>query len=683
MATKLTSRDVEKKYDAWCDINTRNWDRGKSCEAFQAGEQWDAQVVERRARESKESLILNISGTKVATVKANFKEIQLTLDLTPNTNNTDPEAEDQQEVYKAIMEHIAINNESRDAFDHCADKMLEYGSAVAKVGYAYENQKSLNKGITISSIDNVSECFFDPMAKLPSRVDGAYCGIVKSNLDKNNLPVAYQAKAQKNNTLIDYWYRSFKKQKFALLVSGEYKRIDLIDESVDEVAENELGQPIIKVRNVASIQYCRFLNEDKVESQQWPTDDLLPLVYWYGATKTIDKRLFTTPYIYPLMDPQRLLNYAISTQASALKSASSGKSIILSKEHVLNTDAQESAKKYSSSSGAFVFDQASTPPQPLPQFQMPQGLDAISGNVAQLIDSISGVQLSQMGSKDNAISGVAIDARVRQSEVINNNLMDAHVNCINTVAQIVQQMIPKVYTEQRAMVVKNIGGQAQILSINVPQPVTGTLQNNVKLMANKYLYSISAGPSSALQKQNAIADLQALGQANPQLAPFVGIATLESMNLPDKDGLIQVMKSQLGPLQLQLFEGQISLDEFMQQQAMQQQQQAQQQAQQQPQTIPVPFKMNMQEREMQVKEQNNQISMQKLNIEAQKAGIQQQEANLKETMAPQELDLKRNEVGAENLKTMSEERQNQRDNISKVTVAHIQNNVDPEEEDIL
>ena len=247
-------------------------------------------------------------------------------------------------------------------------------------------------------------------------------------------------------------------------------------------------------------------------------------------------------------------------------------------------------------------------------------------------------------------------------------------------------MIPKVYTEQRALVVKNVGGQAQVLSINQPQPTTGTKLNDISLMANKYMYTISAGPSTALQKQNAIADLTALGQGTPQLAPFIAIATLEAMNLSDKDGLIQIIKSQLDPLQLQLYEGDMSLQEFSQAQQQQQQQQAQQeqqQQQQQPQEIPIDFQMQMQQEQQAVKQQEADTGSKNAETEALKAGIQQQETNLKVQMAPHNLAIKESEAVNERQRTQSEERQNQRDNIAKVSISHMEHANDAQEEDII
>tara|TARA_R110001632_G_scaffold216892_1_gene345315 strand:+ start:1571 stop:3568 length:1998 start_codon:yes stop_codon:yes gene_type:complete len=582
-----STEHIHNRALGWEKLNRQSWTRANDTISFvEEGQQWDPMVVKSRESDRKETLTFNLLHKHLRAIQAKGKNIELTLNLNA-TNDAWREKVEETNSFRMLLRHIMLNSEHLRAFEKSLETVYAYGQSVLFINVVRENEETLNTIPVIQSLDDPSKAFFDPKAPSPTKHDGRYCGI-KIEMDKKMLVELYPSLKRANdlvdkNTIIDYWYKETRAAKFCKLVGGEYKREDLLEDDDVKASNGDEKQGSYTV-----IRYIRILNDRKKPlevAQDWPGEGL-PMVYNYGLTSWTAEGSQSFPFAWHMMDAQMLHNYIGSQLATMVKNVTSDKWLFTS-SHVRTPRAQEYAKNINQLDGGMVFDDDPSGAQVRRETAAPvaPGLAQLYEVSKQEIEDVAGAFMGSQGAEVKATSGVALDKMFNRMDILQNNVIQAHIHTIDVVGSIIRKMIPRIYTENRTIVVGTPNGESAALVINQVLS-TAMVKNNIKDIDSNFHYSISAGISSDLQKQNTLSYLNQLYAAAPQSIPLTIDLYAKMLDTPYSEELGRRFAGMVDPTLQKFSQGQISQQQFQmyqQQQKQQQQQQQQQMASQNPQ----------------------------------------------------------------------------------------------------
>ncbi len=244
---------VKKQYQAWTSQYEQNNMRGGEVIRFaQAGEQWKSDVYSMRADQNKETLTFNACAKHVRKMKSETKQIEFTLNLAPV--NTEFQDVEETKAFRLVMSDILLSQDAIRKYAAVLDKCMDYGYSFAELNYKYEDTKTLCTTPEIIVHPNPGVAFWDKTALSPFKTDGRFCGIRKI-VTKNEISVKDPKILkrldikERDNEIIDYWWREHDDVNYIKMTTGIYKREDLITDAERQSGLIELGtdfMPIMK-----------------------------------------------------------------------------------------------------------------------------------------------------------------------------------------------------------------------------------------------------------------------------------------------------------------------------------------------------------------------------------------------------------------------------------------------------
>jgi hypothetical protein len=199
------------------------------------------------------------------------------------------------------------------------------------------------------------------------------------------------------------------------------------------------------------------------------------------------------------------------------------------------------------------------PPQRQPFAGPPAGALQEALNASDDMKSVMGLHDASMGAQSNEISGVAISKRVREGDTSTFHFIDNMSRAIRQAGNIIVDLIPHVYSQERIVRILGQNEQPQNVRINgQPQSPDEMLddhyndqmeaiQNVYDLRVGKYDVTVKAGPSYTTQREEARESMIAMLQAFPQAAAVTGDLVVESMDWPNADAFAKRLKAILPP----------------------------------------------------------------------------------------------------------------------------------------
>jgi len=578
---------VKKQAQAWRDAYYENDERGKEMIDFGAvGMQWDKSVSTNRTAVNKESLTFNLCHKHRNKILSQYD--QLTFSLGVFSNNRRSYDSSELAAFKMLSKHFFMEDRVEETADKALEKMLDFGYSFVEVNCERENNETLSLIPVTILHQNPAMAFWDFNAKSPYKIDGMYGGICYTKVSDRDVIAAYpEAKnnscVKRKNDIVRYWYRVKEKANFIKLKGGEYRRVDLIEEGVDEVWYGADGETDIRKGDKDCIYFMVLCNWEVLKKPEiFPTEDI-PLPYHPALTVWSSDGWVTLPFVYPLVGAQKLHNYTMSQLATAAKNSSATK-VYLTPDHIQTNLQKETAEKINQIEGAIVLgkDPDGTKPIIVPPTEIPATMLNLASQTKQEIDEISGAFIDSELSNQTVLSGKALGLITQNMSIssIHAGLIAAHVGFLGAICKLYQQMIPRIITEQRCISVRKDDGTSEDIYVNQLLD-SGKIKNNIKDIKNSFLYRIDCAPSREMQQENTVKALTMFYQA-PQTMDFQNTKDIFARNLPIDDAaeFEKRIASSIDPKLIQYSSGEISKDEFMQYKTQANQQQLQMQMQQ-------------------------------------------------------------------------------------------------------
>lgn len=322
-----------------------------------------------------------------------------------------------------------------------------------------------------------------------------------------------------------------------------------------------------------ALELADFREEDREQVEVWrrkitATDileeTLLPfesvgIIPVYGNIYYVDGRREIKGLISGAKDPQRLLNYAVSSMAERI-SLEAKAPWVAPFEAIAGHEAEwESANVKPKAYLPYNHvDDAGTPIPPPSRQPIDTNFSGWVQLVQQAINSIQaslGMYQAAVGAASNETSGRAIRERSQQSDVATYHYVANLSASIRHGGRLVLDMIPALYDVPRTIRLLAENGDADTAEIdpNASEPmqtrerVGGRAARVLNPTIGKYDVVVSVGPSFSSRREEAATRIGEMLAQNPNLAALVGDIYFAYQDWPGADEVAERLKKALPP----------------------------------------------------------------------------------------------------------------------------------------
>jgi hypothetical protein len=291
---------------------------------------------------------------------------------------------------------------------------------------------------------------------------------------------------------------------------------------------------------------------------EWPGMHI-PIIPFVGEEIKIGRQVVRRGIVRVLKDVQRLFNYAISADAEAvaLQPKAPFKGTRVNFEKYL--DQWETANTRNWPFLEYDPDplNGGRPPEREPPPVASQGIKELLNVATQEMSAVTGIYPSSLGAPAQETSGKAIVARQREGDTGTFVYIESFGRSIERIGQIIVDLIPHIYDNERSLRVVGDDGKMSKIQINTPivdpngDGIATVLMND--LTTGSYQVSVEMGPSYSTKREEAREGIQTLMQAlGPQSAPLLADLFVQGQDFPLADRIAKRMRLLLPPQVAQL-----------------------------------------------------------------------------------------------------------------------------------
>lgn len=537
-------RQALEDYKAAYEFQRGNIDEANEDLRFRRGrkeDQWDAEALS--ARVGRPCLTINGIPQFIRQVTGDMRQMRPAIKVNPVDSRGDPKTA---EVLAGLVRYIENRSFAKHIYTTAADSQVAAGIGHWQVTTEYAGTSTFNQEIRIVGIEDGVSVLWDPDSVLPTREDAMFCHVpfdISRRKFKKQWPnanaegFAFEMDAASQGWYTGdsirvsvYWVKKPIKRSLVLALDGA---IDDVTDQTENFSKEELAGAAAfyeaqgyRFEQRDSFKVCRYLltaNDVLEGPTDWPGMHI-PIVPVLGEEVRIGREVYRHGVVRYARDPQRMVNYYASADAEVVALQPKAPWLATLKQVQNHMDQWETANTQNHS--VLVYDVDPQAPQATPsRVAPPVASQAIQLGKQQALEDMKrviGIYDAGLGQRSNETSGVAIQARDRQSDTGTFVYIDNFNMAIQRTGQILLDLIPHIYDTERRIRIIGIDGAETLVDINRPMIEGGqeTVQHDVTVGA--YDVSLDTGPSYATRRQEAQDGMKSFLQAFPEAAPVIG-----------------------------------------------------------------------------------------------------------------------------------------------------------------
>jgi len=538
-------------------------------------------------------------------------------------------------TYDGLIRNIENISNAKQVYSQAARGMVTGGFDAWRVSQKFADDNSFDQDIVIEKIGNpVDRVWFDPAAELQDKSDSRYCFVLHPmavDEYENRWPEgsgesvpddregdAYYDKAEAI-VVGEFLYMESEDRELVMMSNGQTHEVNEdFEKIVDDLAMIGVTEVRRRTRKVHKVCSRFFDNKDWLEDDRDTVFNRIPVIPVYGNFKIFEGKTLYWGVVEKLLDPQRVLNYAMSRSIEEGALAPRAKYWMTPTQAAGHED-QLGTLNTNSDPVQFFNPDPEFPAIPQQQggAQVNQGLSMIAQSMQGMINATAGMFAANMGDNPNAQSGVAIRQLQNKGDNGTFKYSRAMEIAIAATGRLIKDAIPKVYDTARTIRVLREDDTYDMADLNqqVIDNATGEIVTVNDLSVGSYDVICKAGPSFKNRQEETLEAITSLAQVDPSLMQIAGDLLLQNVNTPAASQIAERKRAQM--LQQGLIpQSQMSEEELM---AAQQQAQMGQQA-------PDPAMVLAQAEQLKAEAEmmRSQIEMQKLQNEQMKLQLEAQ-----------------------------------------------------------
>ncbi|KKL83774.1 hypothetical protein LCGC14_1971400, partial [marine sediment metagenome] len=452
--------------------------------------QWPAHIVKKRLQEQRPILTVNKLPTFTDQIIGDSRANKTSIKIRPTGKEGSKEVG---KILDGLIRNIQKESDSDAIYQWGLQCAADSGKGAWRVITEHIDDNAFEQEIKLERISNPYTVYEDPKGQDPTGKDDRYKFVTEligrkeykarypdkepSDIPKQGIADDLKFWFQDEDIRIaEYWVKRPLKKRIYLLsdnrvVSGEpwdavkddLKEKEEIFHIVDGVPEvgpapgdeqevilNEVPE-IVDERTVESHQVVMYLIDGSqiIDGPNvWP-GKYIPIIPVQGKEININGKKHLRGIIRNARDPQAMYNYERTEEIERVALAKMPPMIATAEQmegHDWNNDQNDAVRIYTHQ-GNVPPPSATIPPQ------------ASSGNIAQSaqtndeLKAVTGIFDASLGDRSNEQSGIALQRRQLQSSVANFEYHDNLTRAIKYTGDILVDLIPKIYDNERSIVV--------------------------------------------------------------------------------------------------------------------------------------------------------------------------------------------------------------------------------------
>ena len=528
-------------------------------------EQWEDKDRQEREREGRPALTIDRIGDTVRKVMGSMRQNRPSIKVIP-AEGGDVETS---EVINDLVREIENASKARSVYMTAANHQVRMGYGVIGVVGVENSTDAWTQDLRVRRYPNPFAVFFDPEAIEQDKSDGDFCFIsewcsepkfrkrwpkAKWTGSGNNGGEIGERQAlwysDKKARIIKVWRKMPCEKNIILLSDGRtLEREKLSDSELMQIETGELS--ITREKKVKGHEVIRFImteNEIIEGVDVWP-GKFIPCVPVYGEEINIEGKTTYRGITRTAKDPQRLYNYARTTNAEILMEQPRAPYLIGTSQ--LPKELREVWKGANQGKKPFLpYDDTVNPS--VPSRQPPPTISAGYTQEAQIasddLQRATGIFDPSLGARSNEVSGVAIAARQQGSDTGTYIFPDNLSVALEQVGRILVELIPHFYDTERIIRVRGEDdGEREVVINQATIGENGLPTIKHDLSRGKYDVRVTTGPSYATQRMEARESMIGFVQAIPGAAPLVGDLIAKNMDWPGSEEFAKRLKTLVPP----------------------------------------------------------------------------------------------------------------------------------------
>lgn len=471
------------------------------------------------------------------------------------------------EIYNGLIRNIEAESDADACYSIALENAGISGQGAFLIETEYEDDTSFDQVIRIRPCRDPFGVLIDPMARLPDKSDMRY-GFIFERMTVVDFKEAFPGKsvddmpmgvAGNNVSGLNFSWITGETVRIALYwckeKTGKKTTLYLLEDGTVTDQKPPQGvaikqQRVIEGENVVS--YLMSGNDILSGPHPW-AGKYIPICFVPGEEITIDGATKRKGIVRDAKDPQKLLNYARTTDAET--TALQPKAPFVGTVNQFRGFEDVWATAGSQNHPFLPYNPDPLAPGPPQRSQPPVGSTALANlsvQAGQDLKDVIGLHDASLGARSNETSGVAIRARQREGDtgtfLYPDNLRRAIAYC----GRILCDLIPRIYDTARVVRVLKEDGSHDMAPVN--QPAVGPngeqgVDPETDLTLGRYDVQVSTGKSYLTRQEEMADDLVQLAGNMPIIGQVASDLVVKALNFPGGDELAARLERTI-PLQV-------------------------------------------------------------------------------------------------------------------------------------
>src|SRR5271154_2592667 len=489
---------------------------------FEDGQQWPDDIYNLRKVQRRPSLTINHTATLVRRVTNNMREQRPRIKVHPVSDATIDDAR----VANGLVRHVETLSKASVAYDTAGASAVRIGWGYARVVGEYVDEKSFEQELKIKMIRNALTCYIDPASVMPDGSDAEWF-IITEWMKKTAFKRAYpdeqlnewphgapgddQHKWENKESIRLAEYYRIKKTKDTLYKLSNGNTVFAKEYSKRKQAFELAGIQITDKRpsERRQVQWFRVSGAKVMEKRDLP-GRWIPISRCEGNVLDLNGDVRRKGMIRDMKDPARSENYWETAKAEKL--ALSSKAPWVGAEgqfdgHPEWDDANQ--KPYSKLTYKLILGLDGMPlpnvPPPirLPAIEVEAGFkEAAEASIRNLMMVAGMPHEPGQDTPGTVVSGVALRKRQAISDISHYQFYDNQTMFISHIGEILLDLVPFYYSEERMQRIIGEDGTPQMVKINEKQVNDqGVQEIKHNMSVGRYDVVMDTGPGYETKRQ--------------------------------------------------------------------------------------------------------------------------------------------------------------------------------------
>jgi hypothetical protein len=553
-------------YDAAYEFQRGNIDDAYEDLRFRRGrkeDQWSKEALDMRG--DRPCLTINGIPQFIRQVTGDMRQMRPAIKVNPVDSRGDPKTA---EVLAGIVRYIENRSFAKHIYTTAGDSQVACGIGHWQVTTEYAGSSTFNQELRIVGIEDGVSVLWDPDSVIPTREDAMFCHVpfdISRRKFKKQWPNATTegfAFEMTNATegwytgdsirVSVYWVKKPIKRTLVLMPDGA---IDDITDQVADVGKDQLAEPIAYYQSLGarieerdSFRVCRYLitASEVLEEMDWPGMHI-PVIPVLGEEVRIGREVYRHGVVRYARDPQRMVNYYASADAEVVALQPKAPWLVTKKQVQNHRDMWETANTQAHPYLEYDPDGQAPPPARIAPPIASQAIQLGKQQALEDMKRVIGIYDAGLGQRSNETSGVAINARDRQSDTGTFVYIDNFNMSIQRTGQILLDLIPHIYDTERRIRIIGVDGTENLVDINKPIIEGGQEQTLNDVTIGAYDVTLDSGPSYSTKRQEAKDGMTEFLRAFPDAAPIVGDLVAKAQDWPNAEEFGERLQAVLPP----------------------------------------------------------------------------------------------------------------------------------------